>query len=217
MALVHPSLRFVALPSTWPGRARPAGWSPKRSQFKGHTWSKIERALLDEIARVRGREVTIALDLRSPGNFRHDGGIRADARPVTSRVVVSFSRPDGRRLVFPCDAYAFWQDNVWGIQLSLEALRSVDRHGVTNGDQQYEGFAALPPGGGSSAMTVERATAILAELSGLEPEALAWPSVFTVAVQKARAKAHPDKGGATEQFQELEEAVRLLEAQAVSQ
>jgi hypothetical protein len=213
--MILPLIRYIALPSAWPGRKRPAGWRPKASKFKGHNWSRIEKEFLEEIARINGRDVTVALDIRNPGHFRQDGGLRSDARPVTSAIVVSFTRPDGKRLVFPCDAYAFWQDNVWAVRLSLEALRSVDRHGVTAGDQQYEGFAALPPAGGSSALTVERAREILAELSGFEPEALLFPSVFVSAVQKARAKAHPDAGGSTEKFQQLEQAISLLEEQPV--
>lgn len=206
-----PRVRFVALPDKWPGRARPDGWKAKRSPFKGHNWSRIERELQEEIARINGRDITLALDIRRVGDFRADGGIRADASPVTSRLVISFTRPDGRRLVFPCDAYAFWQDNVWAVRLSLEALRSVDRHGVTQGDQQYEGFAALPPGAGHGGLTPESARELIAELSGFEIAALAFPSVYVSAVQKARKKAHPDAGGTTEQMQELEVAIRVLE------
>ncbi len=211
-----PYARYVALPNAWPGRKRPADWKPKgRSPFKFKAWSRVEHELLEEIARVNGRDVTIALDIRNPGHFRNDGGIRADARPVTARVIVSFARPDGKKLVFPCDAYGDWQDNVWAIRLSLEALRSIDRYGVTQGDQQYEGFAALPPGK-PAGMTVERAREIVAKLADLEPQALTFPSVFTVAVQRARSKAHPDRdGGNTATFQELEEAVRVLEQQPV--
>lgn len=213
--MILPPIKYVALPNTWPGRDRGQHWKPKRSPFKGHNWSRIERELQEEISRINGRDLTLALDIRKPGEFRNDGGIRADARPVTSRVIVSFTRPDGRRLVFPCDAYAFWQDNIWAIRLSLEALRSVDRHGVTQGDQQYEGFAALPPAGGSAAMTPERAYALIAELSGFEEDALRFPSVYVTAVKVARSKAHPDAGGSTEKFQQLEEAMRILATRAV--
>lgn len=209
--MARPVAKYVALPGKWPGRTRSSLWKPGRSPFKGHNWARIETRLLDEIGRINGRDVTIALDIRNPGHFRQDGGIRSDARPVTSRVVVSFTRPDGRRLVFPCDAYAFWQDNVWAIQLSLEALRAVDRHGVTVGNQQYEGFAQLPAGGNGK-MSVEAARTLLAELSGFEETALAFPSVFTVAVRSARAKAHPDAGGSTDRFQKLQEAISVLES-----
>lgn len=206
-----PPIRYVALPNTWPGRKRAAEWKPEKSRFKGHNWSRIERELQEEVGRINGKDLTIALDIQNPGHFRSDGGIRADARPVTSRVVISFTRPDGKKLVFPCDAYGFWQDNVWAVRLSLEALRSVDRHGVTHGDQQYEGFAALPPAGGSSAMTVDQAFAFVAELSGFEEAALVYPSVFAQAVKIAQSRAHPDKGGTDEKFQKLGQAIQLIE------
>lgn len=208
--MILPSLKYVALPAKWPGRKRPAFWKPKRSPFKGHNWSRIEKELLEEIARINGRDVSIALDIRNPGHFRQDGGIRADARPVTPSVVLTFTRPDGKKLVFPCDAYAFWQDNIWAIRLSLEALRAVDRHGVTAGDQQYEGFAALPPGSNGK-MSEDDARALIAELSGIEASALAFQSVLTMALRTARSKAHPDAGGSTEKFQEVEEAAKVLE------
>src|ERR1051325_4819633 len=207
-------IRYVPLPSKWPGRNRPTGWKPTRSPFKFKAWDRVVRELLEEVAKVNGRDVELAIDVRNPAYWRNDGGLRADARPESSRIIVSFTRPDGRKLVFPCDAYGDWQDNVWAIRLSLEALRSIDRYGVTQGDQQYVGFAALPPG--REEMTVERAREIVADLADLEPQALAFPSVFVVAVPRARARAHPDReGGSTARFQELEQAVKLLEVQPV--
>jgi hypothetical protein len=208
-----PYARYVALPDVWPGRQRPDGWRPKRSPFQFKAWSRVERELLEEIGRVNGRDATIALDVRAPGQFKADGGIRADARPVTSRVIVSFTRPDGKRLVFPCDAYGDWHDNVWAIRLSLEALRAVDRYGVTQGDRQYEGFAALPPAR-FNGMTVDRARSVIADLTDVEPAALRFKSVLTMAVQRARARTHPDReGGSEEKFKEVETAARILESE----
>lgn len=209
--MILPPIKFVALPPVWPGRKRAAGWRPKPAPFKVQAWDRIQKEMQREVAQVNGKDLTLAIDVRSPGDFRFDGGIRADARPTTSRIVVSFTRPDGRRLVFPADAYGYWQHNVWGIRLSLEALRSVDRHGVTSGDLQYEGFAQITSS--SSAMTPAEAFKVIAGLSGIEEAALAYPSVFASAVKLARSKAHPDAGGSQESFQRLEEAARVLNAE----
>jgi hypothetical protein len=37
-----------------------------------------------------------------------------------------------------------WQANVRAIALALEALRAVDRYGVTKRGEQYQGWTALP-------------------------------------------------------------------------
>lgn len=58
----------------------------------------------------------------------------------------------------------------------LEALRAVDRHGITRRGEQYAGFKALPPGGPS----VERGR-LLVEQHG--------------SVRRALLATHPDHGG----------------------
>ncbi len=52
-----------------------------------------------------------------------------------------------KRLVYATDACEFWQHNVRSIALGLEALRAVDRYGISRRGEQYAGFrAALTPG-----------------------------------------------------------------------
>lgn len=57
----------------------------------------------------------------------------------------------GRRLVYATDACAFWQHNVRSIALGLEALRAVDRYGISRRGEQYAGYrAALTAGSGTA-------------------------------------------------------------------
>jgi len=128
-------------------------------------------------------------------------------------VIVSFTRGDtGVRLTFPCETYFQWQDNLYAIAQTLEKLRAIDRYGVTQGDQQYVGFAALPAGG-QPKMTLDDAL----DLFGEHGEAgavdlISAPDWLVDAVQKrARAATHPDAGGSTELFQRIEEAARLID------
>lgn len=204
--------RFAALPRQWPGRQRPAGWKPTPSKFKGHAWGRVEREIRNELAHLRAKDVVFMLDLVGPGNIRDDGALRADARPATPRVVLQFTRGDsGVRLTFPCDTYSSWEDNLWAIRLSLEALRSVDRHGVTQGDQQYVGFAALPPAT-KQGMTLDEAIVILQMNADAETVDLltapAW--MLDAIVKRARATTHPDAGGSDGRFQEVETATTLV-------
>lgn len=57
---------------------------------------------------------------------------------------------DQRRLVYATDTCVLWQHNVRSIALGLEALRAVDRYGITKRGEQYAGFTgALPAGRGA--------------------------------------------------------------------
>src|SRR5438094_286048 len=90
---------------------------------------------------------------------------RASLRSRTPPAIVSFTNRDGIRLTFPCDTYGDWATNVYAIASTLEKLRAINRYGVTQGDQQYVGFQALPPAGGSTAMTAEEAADVIAQLA----------------------------------------------------
>jgi hypothetical protein len=179
-----------------------------------HGWSRIEKELLVELGRVNAKDVTLALDVVNPGDFRCDGGLRSDARLGTQKVVISFTRGDqGVRLTFPCDTYALWQDNVWAIRLTLELLRRIDTYGVTYGDQQYVGFAALTSGGAPK-MTLDEAILLLAEHGEAGSiDLFSAPDWMVEMVQKrARAATHPDAGGSTGLFQRVEEAAAIVAA-----
>lgn len=103
----------------------------------------------------------------------------------------------------------------------LEALRKVDRYGVTKSGEQYKGWKRLPAGGATPVMTARRAAEILvtfADVSdredfetdvervlGNDSDAVRW---FYLYAAKA---THPDVGGSTEGFQLLQEAKRVLD------
>lgn len=47
---------------------------------------------------------------------------------------------------YRCARFRSWQENVRAIALGMEALRKVERYAITEADQQYAGFMALPRG-----------------------------------------------------------------------
>lgn len=54
-----------------------------------------------------------------------------------------------KRLVYATDACRYWQHNVRSIALGLEALRAVDRYGISRRGEQYAGFRGALPAGAS--------------------------------------------------------------------
>lgn len=215
MATPEMTYRYVPLPKQWPGKRRPSGRAPTRSPFKVTTWSPIERLLSRELGYLGAKDVTIALDIQNPMYWRMDGGLRSDARTITPGVIVSFTGKDGVRFTFPCDTYGDWQTNAYAIAVTLEKLRAIARYGVTQGDQQYVGFKALPSGASSAParMTAEDAADLLAEYSPFPARLiLNEPVIAGEAIKAAKRKTHPDAGGASDAFAKVTEAADVLAA-----
>jgi hypothetical protein len=106
-------------------------------------------------------------------------------------------------LSYPCDKYRDWHDNVRAIALSLEALRSVDRHGVTQNGEQYKGWVRL-----DNAPTASVAREILRQVAGIvNGESIADADL----IRAAWKKSHPDSGGDASIFKEVEKARKVLE------
>lgn len=186
---------------SWPGeRTR----SRKRSAFRTG-WTKTLELLERELKLLGARQIVIQADCADT-EIRNDGMLRASARLNSPAVILSFESKIGP-LSYPCDRFDSWQDNIRAIACSLEALRSVDRYGVTRRSEQYRGWARLPqPTAGT--MTVAEAKAIIVEACG---EPVTWHEPYqSNTVRKAKVKSHPDRGGNAEQFKRVCNAAEVL-------
>ncbi len=167
-----------------------------RSNFSA-TW-RATLALLDrELSMLGGKNVRLQVAI--PANqFRLDGRPRATAKAEHPGVILTLDSKHGA-LSYPCDTFTSWQDNVRAIALALEALRKVDRYGVTKRGEQYRGFLALE---GATAMSASFANAAEARrfLSDVAPG-----SYFDLATHLRYAKrdTHPDRGGDPADFQRV--------------
>lgn len=210
----------------WP---RPKTKHPDRSPFT-NGWSDTVTLLEREIGYliVKSKpEVLIQVDAPE-GAMRLDGGIRADARVKFHGVIISFESKFGPQS-FMCDKYNManwanrgdspWKDNARAIALGLEALRKVDRYGITDSGQQYTGWRALNPGTplGPVKMTIEDAARFIAKhSSAIEIQTDAWrillddKDLVKARYRDAAAKLHPDAGGDSALFTQLREARDLL-------
>jgi hypothetical protein len=195
----------------WPGKET-ASYSRKRAAFRIGYADRLN--LLDhELQKLRAKDIVIQAQFDAK-DIRQDGWPRSSARPKGPAIIVSFVGSKGP-LSFPCDRYTAWEDNLYAIALSLEALRAVDRHGVTQNAEQYKGWAQLPPPSRSveatGFSTRESAAIWLASHSGMPKDyILDDPNVADRAYRAAAKALHPDAGGSTEEFQRLGAAIRVI-------
>jgi hypothetical protein len=162
---------FRPLP-IWPHKPTPN----RRSSYTFRAgWQDTIDRIGYEIDRLGGSDAIIGAGFRE-GDIRRDGLPRADARqPAHPGIELSFDSRHGR-LVYATDAYDDWQANARAIALGLEALRAVDRYGISSRGEQYAGWLQLE----TSAPSATRGRALVEEAGG---------------IRQALMRHHPDHGG----------------------
>jgi len=191
--------RFASI-EQWPGVPTSAE-ARRRSTFRAGLQKTL--VLLDrELRHLDARDVLIQAFLR-PDQIRLDGWLRGGAYPQSPGVILSFTGKAGA-VSFPCDTYTSYTDNLRAIGLALTALRAVDRYGVTRNNEQYRGWAKLPPA--SREMSVPDALTFVALHAGMS--ASGGQDGFKTAYRRAAGKLHPDnpQTGSHEQFVLLQKA-----------
>lgn len=189
----------------WPGQPTR---QPKRSQFRVN-WSKTVELLESELRHLGASNVVIQAFVDA-GQIRQDGMLYANARPSRPGVILSFDSKHGP-LSYPCDRYDDWRDNVRAIALSLEALRSVDRYGVTKRAEQYKGWAKLPGPVEHPAMNIQDAATLIRQYaSGMQDQAIGR-SNYEEMYRRACVATHPDRGGNAEVFKRIQEAKAVID------
>jgi hypothetical protein len=172
------SATFRALP-VWPYPTTPRDQRRSRYTFKA-SWADTLAKLQDEIRWLDGSNVVIGAGVRE-ADIRKDGYPRAEARqPSHPGVEISFDSIHGR-LVYSTDVCELWQHNVRSIALGLEALRAVDRYGISARGQQYAGWAQIGPGGPDAERgrrLVEQHGGIRAALMATHPDHAGDPRDF---------------------------------------
>lgn len=160
------------------------------------SYPKTVELLVREVEFLGGREITLGVGL-SETDIRLDGQPRANARAMSHPgVEISFDARKYGRQAYATDMYADWQDNVRAIALSLEALRAVERWGVSKG-RQYTGFALLTAGPG-----LEEQGRQLVERYG--------------SVKEAIRHTHPDTGDGDVTTRDYQAVIAYRDAQRAS-
>ncbi len=197
-------VRFVPM-ERFPRAETPNSQKP-RCRFEAGLQDTLD--LLDrELQMIGAEDVLIQLKC-DRSQIRQDGWPRSDCRAYAP-VILTFRRPNGQSVSMPCDTYAHWNDNLRAVAKSLEALRAVDRYGVTANGEQYRGFAALTDNAYS--MTHGQAIGWLAAL--YETTSAAVERDAERFVRTALKDCHPDSPrGNPEKFKRAMAARRALEA-----
>ena len=112
-----------------------------RSAFKAD-YRKTMALLKSELRHLDVKKAIIQVDTTDYW-IRNDGQLRVDAKIETPGIVINFNSPLVGDLCYPCDSCDCWRHNVRSVALALEALRAVDRYGVSSLAQQYTGWARL--------------------------------------------------------------------------
>ncbi len=89
--------------------------------------------------------------------------------------------------------------------LSLEALRKVDRYGVTRNNEQYTGWTQLPPARSSVDSDLVKELEWLAMLVGQRISKFENRDAIVKAIRKGEQITHPDAGGNPEYFKRVQQ------------
>jgi len=196
-------ITYRPLPAIWP--------SGKRTQYRERSrfrtgWNETLALLETELRHLGVRfDATIVIEAGySEGEIRLDGLPRRDARPHDPAVVLNFDSKYGP-LRYGCDTYTSHDDNLRAIALALQALRAVDRYGVTKRGEQYTGWKALP----ETTLSKQQAEEFIRMT--IAPVEIDFATIdLTRAYRLAARRLHPDVTGARQQWDQLQRAKEVL-------
>lgn len=220
MSKIHPArVELVFRPiQNWNG---PDRCVDKNDRFE-RTGTQTQIDLRCELAIIGVGQAIIQADV-SDDDIRRDGMFRARATFRTSRIVVGFTHPKQGPVAFPCWTYRDAWANLRAIVMTLEALRTVERHGVTRNAQQYTGWKALPEGDGAAPFAVGEFSSPLAaaeyivKIAGIgdchiSPTAMVRSAEpLRLAYRAACRRSHPDQGGSEEVMRRVNLARDFIE------
>lgn len=211
--------KFQSLEGGFPRELTPN--HARNSSPFGKTWTEVLELLRRELRAIGFRIGSVVLQTaHSPRDVRKDGKLRSDVRrPEHPGVVLKFHTYNtaAKRydlMSFECDQFTEWKANVRAIADAMEALRKINRYGVTGGgkaDAHYEGYKALPSGQiKSSSPHLEHAKFIAKYSDYSETQIIDEKDLAVRAYRQALHKLHPDKGGNAEDFHKLQKAKEVL-------
>lgn len=178
----------TAYPLDWPP-AWPREQHPQVSSFKTGLITARD-GLIRELELLGADGVVISTN----AELNTRGEISARQRRIDDTGAVAYFRLDDEDVCIPCDKWTELKDNLRALELTVGALRGLERWGAREIVRRaFTGFAALPAGSHWS------------DVLGVSPDA-GRDEIERVYRRLARER-HPDvAGGSVEAFRELNEA-----------
>lgn len=189
-------MSITAYPLQWPlGWERTKSYHVHHSRFKKPSMDSACQEVLDQLRMMGVDRNDVVISTNVP--TRLDGFPRSNmSAPSDKGVAVYFVRKKTNH-VFAADSFCRVEDNLWAIAKSLEALRAIERYGVTQVmDRAFSGFAALPE---------KSSTRTCWDVFGMAPDTN--EHILRERFRQLCQLLHPDKnGGSHEGWHELTEA-----------
>lgn len=168
------------------------------------------RRLERELRMLDADQIVLQLGYRD-SDLRIDGMPRANAKLNHDAVALSFQSKWGPlRYVtneFRARYYRAggegWHHNLRAIALAMEALRKVDRYGVSKRGEQYTGWRALP----QSTDAIDHLTTRHAARAFIDEQ-------YGGDLRRALFESHPDHGGDSSEFRKVQRCRELLKGVA---
>lgn len=179
-----------AFPLYWPvGYKRTTNKISSRFKI---TMDKAQRFLRSELSRMGATGLIISTNIA----VRKDGLLYADwmNKKISDPGVAIYFKYKGKDVSMCCDQYNKIWENIYALGKGIEALRGMERWGVSDFiDRAFTGFTAIPE---------------------TTSEQMNWCEILDVhpganniqiknAYRKKAMEAHPDKGGSSEQFNKI--------------
>lgn len=131
-----------AYPLQWPFGI-PRTRERKKSKFAGPTFVAAVKEIVAEVKRLKGVDTIVSSNVP----LRADGLPYGDwqRRTITDPGVAVYFKRNGKPVVLVCDRWLRLEDNAHAIAKSIDAMRGLDRWGVTDIlDRTFSGFLQLP-------------------------------------------------------------------------
>lgn len=178
---------------------KPRTQYPERSKFKPGSIYEEAKSVFHQL------ELMGAYDIIISSNMQY----RADGLPYTRQnvhdtgVAVYFKSESGEEQCIPCDSWVTLEENLRAVAKTIEAMRGIERWGGKSlMNAAFSGFKALP----SAIVTPPPDRPHRDWWIVLGVDRNADPQTVKQAYRRAQGTAHPDAGGSSLDFQEVQAA-----------
>ena len=162
--------------------------NPQRSKFGGHSTYYAGEMLTDELRRLGAKNCLVSSNLMT----KKDGTFHARQSRIDDAGIVVYFDLKGQSKAMACDKWDLPQHNIWALYLSISAIRGLERWGGSEFlDGLFTGFKALPSPEDIIISSVQY-------FQGLTDK-----DEIKARFRELAKKLHPDLGGDTNEFQEL--------------